>query len=328
MKKMRGLALVLALGVAASVTAMAQNRPTEDPYATMLISENHDVITVNGVALEGAKILEDEGIKMLPLRAICEALDFEVVWNGEARRIELVKLPVYITLTPDEDGYTFARTAPMLLGKAPLLKEGTTYVPINFIDEILKGSYDEEGGVNILWGVEEEKEETVTEETAAIDVYVKEVTEEGFLVEDFYRGDIRLAIGEDTVIEDAEGNAIAKEDVDVTMELSVELSDAMTMSIPPLANAVKITVKAETAKPVMSGEITEVIKEEDKVVQLVLGEDETVLNISEELVVTDSEGKEIEVEFAEGMTVRALTTGIATMSIPPQYPVTNIIVVE
>ena len=315
MKKLRGLSILLALGL--TTTALAQGT---DPYGTMLISENYDTITVNGSVLEGSKVIEDDGTKMIPLRAICEALGFEVIWNDEARRIELVKLPAYITLTPDQDGYTFARTAPIQLGKAPILKDDRTYVPLNFIDEILQGSYDEEGGVNILWGVD-----TVGLEST---VYVKEVTEEGFLVEDFYRGNIRIALSEETVIVDSEGNSVKKEDIDTSKELIIEYSDAMTMSLPPLANATKITVTNENAKPVISGEITEIVKEDDKIVQLILGDNENALNLSEEVVVTDVEGNAKDVEFTVGMTVKALTKGMATMSIPAQYPVSAIIVVE
>ena len=315
MKNLKGLSLVLALGMAS--TALAQNT---DPYGTMLISENHDTITVNGSVLEGSKVIEDNGTKMIPLRAICEALGFEVTWNNEARRIELIKMPAYITLTPDADGYTFAKTAPIQLGKAPILKDNRTYVPINFIDEILQGSYDEEGGLNILWGVE----------TAGLEstVYVKEVTDEGFLVEDFYRGDIRIAISEETVIVDSEGNTVNKEDIDTSKELIIEYSEAMTMSLPPLANATKITVTNEIAKPVISGEITEIITEDDKIVQLILGDNENALNINEDVIVTDVEGNAKDVEFTVGMTVKALTKGMATMSIPAQYPVSSIIVID
>jgi len=315
MKNLRGLTMVMALGMAA--TALANGGA--DPYGTMLISENYDTITVNGTVLEDAKVIEDDGVKMIPLRAICENLGFEVTWNDEARRIELIKMPSYITLTPDEDGYTFAKTAPMQLGKAPVIVEDRTYVPINFIDEILQGSYDEEGGLNIVWGAE----------TAGLEatVYVKEITEEGLLVEDFYRGEIRLGLGEETVIVDAEGNTLTKEDIDVTKELIVEYSEAMTMSLPPLANAIKITVTKDSAKTVVEGEITEVIKEDDKVTQLVLGQD-AALNIGEELFVTDLEGNAFEGEFTVGMTVRALTNGMATRSLPPQYPTLSIIVTE
>ena len=159
-------------------------------------------------------------------------------------------------------------------------------------------------------------------------VYVKEVTDEGLLVEDFYRGEIRLGLSEETIIVDSEGNSLKKEDIDTSKELLVEFSEAMTMSLPPLTNAIKITVTNEMAKPVISGEITEIVKEDDKIVQLILGDNENALNIGEDTIITDVEGNAKDAEFTVGMTVKALTKGMATMSIPAQYPVSAIIIVE
>ena len=310
MKKMTGAAVIAALGVLSS-TAMAE--------AVMPISANvTEKISVNGVVLENAAAVKYEDTTMIPLRAVCEELGFEVNWNDEARRIEIVNMPVYITCTPDEDGYTFARTAPMKIGKAPIMIDNRTYVPINFVDEILQGEYTEENGINITWG---------EEKTDGSQVYIKEKTEDGLLVEDFYKGEIKLLVTDETVIKNAEGEDINFEDIDETRELIVKYSDAMTMSIPPMTNALEITVTNEIAKTVLEGEVTEVIKDEEgKVSKLVLGDNESVLNVGEDLIVTDYEGNAADVEFEKGMEVRALTKGIATMSLPPQYPVTHIIV--
>ena len=68
-----------------------------------------------------------EGNTYIPLRAICEKLGFEVNWVAESRTVELVKLPLFITFSVDEDGYTFAKTAPMKLGSAPVIVNDRTY---------------------------------------------------------------------------------------------------------------------------------------------------------------------------------------------------------
>ena len=54
----------------------------------------------SGRTLENAKLIMQDDKVMIPLRAVCEALDFEVKWDGEAEKIELVNLPLYITCTP------------------------------------------------------------------------------------------------------------------------------------------------------------------------------------------------------------------------------------
>lgn len=340
MKKLKNIALTLAaLGIMSSAAA---------EEGIMPISAQPDSITVNGTVLSGAKTVTFNGTTMIPLRAICENLGFEVDWSDEARRIELRNLPIYITLTPGTDGYTFAKTAAMKLGVAPIIAENRTYVPINFIDEILGGEYTQDNGLSITWG-ESSDDKT---ESDAVSVYIKEKTDEGFLVEDFYRGEVRLVVSDKTVIKDADGKTITADDIDESNELLVKYSDAMAMSLPPMVNALEITKTNDIAKTVLEGKITEITTEEKsgKLTQITLEidgkqnavaiseettektEEETsktvVLNISDDTVITDAEGKPVAIDAttAIGKNVRARTTGISTRSIPPQSPTTAIIV--
>ena len=48
-----------------------------------------------------ADVYEDNGTVMLPLRAICERLGFNVEWDNETRTVVLEKLPVYVTFNVD-----------------------------------------------------------------------------------------------------------------------------------------------------------------------------------------------------------------------------------
>ena len=115
-------------------------------------------IYINNTALENVKIQKSNDTVMLPLRSICENLGFEVNWIDESRTIELVKMPIYITCSPDRDGYTFAKTAPQLLGSAPQLIDDVTYVPMNFVNEILQGEiYEENGNYYISYGDVQDK---------------------------------------------------------------------------------------------------------------------------------------------------------------------------
>ena len=133
-----------------------------DDYETMLISVNEESpIYVNDTLLDKTtKTVGDA--QFLPLRAICEALGFTVNWIEESRTIEIVDLPRYITCSPDYDGYTFAKTAPMLLGSAPKLIDDVTYVPANFVDEIIGCSLIiEDGAYHIPTEISEPQAETV-----------------------------------------------------------------------------------------------------------------------------------------------------------------------
>lgn len=154
--------------LSATTLALSASLAMAEDKDIMLISENPDSkIFVNDILLDKTtKTVGD--IEFLPLRAVCEALGFEVQWIEESRTIEIVNLPVYITCSPDRDGYTFARTAPMLLGAAPTLIDDLTYVPQNFIGEIVDASLiAEDGAYYIATAVEEPEAETV-EVTATI----------------------------------------------------------------------------------------------------------------------------------------------------------------
>ena len=161
--------------LSATTLALSASLAMAEDKDIMLISENPDSqIYVNDTLIEKTtKTVGDA--QFLPLRAVCEALGFEVLWNEESRTIEIVKLPVYITCSPDRDGYTFARTAPMLLGAAPTLIDDLTYVPQNFIDEIVGATLEvEDGAYHIYTDIAEGEPETVEVSATIVDLIYDE----------------------------------------------------------------------------------------------------------------------------------------------------------
>ena len=119
--------------------------------AGAVFAADANALSINGQVIEGAQVIKVDGKTFVPVRALCEGLGMEVQWDNDAEMVTIVKLPVYVTFSPEADGYTFARTAPMLLGSAPFLKNDRTYVPVNFIDEILQQKYElsENGDINV-----------------------------------------------------------------------------------------------------------------------------------------------------------------------------------
>lgn len=282
-----------------------------------------NAINVNNSELEGISYIVNEGKTMIPVRAICEKLGFAVEYDNNSHIVTLVKLPVTISFLPTVDGYTFARTAPLKLGTEPILVNDRTYVPVEFITEILKGEYAVDGDtINISYG-EEAKEEVAQPESAKAVVTVVEIGEDSVTVMDEVRGEVVVFADEATVITDAEGKAIALKDIDASKKLSVEYGAAMTMSIPPQTTAVSISVLEEAAE--VQG--AETVKATASVVEIGEGfvtvmdyvRGEVVVHITEETKITDKDGKaialadidmskEFEVEYAPAM----------TMSLPPQ----------
>ncbi len=256
---------------------------------------------VNGATLPVVEAVEIGGITMIPLRQVGEGLGYTVNWNGENQSIDLIKGAQFITMQIGSDSYAFSRQAPRTLGSAPVLyNDTTTYVPIEFVTEIIGGIYNQ-------------NEDKTYEIINPAIVTVTEVMEDGsLLVQDDYLGEVLVHIADTTVFaNDAE---ITKDAV-----LAVGYDVAMTMSIPPQTTARFIRVEnqvevQETEEVAFSGTITEID-----------GELVTVGNPTEEgavrLVITEETeitGVASATDLKVGMEVKGTHSMAATFSIPPQ----------
>lgn len=291
-------------------------------------------IYINGTAIEAPGTLKTEEGLFIPLRAVCENLGFTITWHDDTELIEIVNSPVYITCTPRQDGYTFAKTAPMLLGTAPHLIDGVTYVPANFIDEILQGSYtvDEDGAVHIAYG--EEMPAAESPEAAVAEVSIVEKGDGYIVVNDFQLGDVIVRADEQTVITDTEGNALTLDDLQEGRALEVQYGAAMTLSLPPMTTAVKIVQLDEIGHSSVQGSISELVYEDEKLVRIIVGDPEdpaaqTALNIgvSTEFLSADGTAADASV-LKEGVTIRAWASNMATFSLPPQRFAEKIMIIE
>ncbi len=306
----------VAASLALSTAALANEE------GIMPIAVDEPTLTVNETLIESPEMLFENGSYMIPLRKVCETLGLTVNWDAETNMITIEKLPVYITCYPNMDGYTFARTAPIFLGEAPILIEGTTYVPLNFIDKILQGK-SEIDGINIKVTYGEEKVPEVAEKVTADTIYTNTI-EGGIEVYDLERGTVEVNITEETKIFDAQGKEIKAEELAAGSKLAVVYGDTMTMSLPPIANAVEIKVVGDTMYRVVENTVAEIVKEEEKVVGIALGgeEIELVLNVTDELVVMDAQGNVTDVNaIKEGAKITAVAGMATTRSLPPQSAV-------
>lgn len=93
-------------------------------------------IVVNGEKIEAeAPYRDEQGVIMVPLRGIAEALGFDVSWNAESRKIVLDQ---NISLVIGKDQYMSVEAVPIQLGAAPEIIEGRTFVPLDFFKELLR----------------------------------------------------------------------------------------------------------------------------------------------------------------------------------------------
>ncbi len=239
LKKTMAVIAATAVLAASTVISFAEYDPnkvvSENQIATKMITPEFK-INVNGVEIDAPLPFEKEGMLMLPLRTITETLGYEVEWQGETGTIILTKGPVYITMNAFEDGYTFSRTAPMLLGTAPILIEGVTFVPAEFITQVIGGAYrtEADGSIKIF--------DAELKDIALIDAVNAE--EKQITVNDIVMGTVVLNISEETTITDEEGNPVKFEELEEGLTLKVTYGEAMTMSLPPINNPSVIVVKS------------------------------------------------------------------------------------
>lgn len=134
--------LVVLYGVSTK-SIPAQTNPTkiivldEDEQAVIGNVESMTVV-VNGKTLEGVKPIQNgDGVIMAPVRAVSEELGYEVGWNQEAQKVSVGEL---LSFEIGKDDYTMDDTSGIMLYAAPILVDGTTYVPLSFFSEFLNAA--------------------------------------------------------------------------------------------------------------------------------------------------------------------------------------------
>ena len=95
-------------------------------------------IVMNGKIIKASAPYYRNGVVMVPLRAVAEALGFNVAWNDE---LQSVNLSVAINLWIGKDHFVVGRMAPVKLDVAPELTDGHIYVPFTFFREVAS-AYD------------------------------------------------------------------------------------------------------------------------------------------------------------------------------------------
>ena len=132
MKKIINTMLICAAIMSASNAAFA-----EEPVVTSASLDSSYSIMIDNAKLDlgESKFCESGKQLMIPLRAVAEKLGFKVTWDAEHQGIALDNGEVNTIVYIGEDNYYMASStaigmsAPTALGAAPILKNGTTYVP-------------------------------------------------------------------------------------------------------------------------------------------------------------------------------------------------------
>lgn len=294
-----------------SILAFAAETP-------LLISEApKKAIIVNGQEIQ-ADYLEDGENVMIPVRAVCEALGFTVTWDSESNGVVVEKIPQYYTFNIYEDGYTFAKTAPIMLGSKPVIKDSVTYVPVAFAGEIIPCETKAENGV-ITITMEEKKDPATV-------MYLSQ-TEGMLAVYDALQGEVLV-----NVPAEADPDGIVATLTEGQM-IDVVYDDFMTLSLPPITNALKVTLREGEVAEKIEGTVCEIVSEEG-LSQVVIGNKEnpmeqTAFNVGEFTKVLGLDGTVIDyTELKEGTKITVVASNMTTMSIPAQRAAYSIRVAE
>lgn len=104
-------------------------------------------IYVNGEHVIGASAyLNADGIIMVPLRHISDALGFDLHWDGNLRQVSVGTATV---MTIGGNEYTVGKAMPRKLDASPEIKDDYAYVPVSFLTDIMGIAFDtDEGGLS------------------------------------------------------------------------------------------------------------------------------------------------------------------------------------
>jgi hypothetical protein len=170
-------------------------------------------------------------------------------------------------------------------------------------------------------------------ENAIIEEVVANTETTGYLLISFgvsdensttYMQEIRLNVGNRTLIIDEAGDSLDLYDLTEGMRVDADISAAMTRSIPPQSHAYRIVVLQEEA--VVNTTIDRVVSVDLNQGFLLTGNpydmnDQMIFTISDDTVILDQEGNPISLDaILPGQMVRVEHAMFQTMSIPPQSP--------
>jgi hypothetical protein len=276
---------------------------------------NNNTVTVDGAPLEKMFIEDANGAILLPLKAISEAFGYEVKWFATDKHIELIKGARFITIKTTENAYTFAKMAPVALSSKATIKDGTTYVPMEFVEKFLEGGvFESNEGLEITSGIDDQ--------VSTSNLVIQSI-EDGRIIAKHFDSEAHIMLSNETTYSDyATQVAIKLSDLKVGDTLKVTHSSIMIMIYPPQYGAFHI----ERVNDVGYTEGTILSVSENSF--LIKGSLMTIqINLSKETKLENTNGDSMTLsQLRVGNQVQIYHSLAMTKSIPPQTQGIKIIV--
>ena len=151
-----------------TTTTEATTETTTSAPRAIAVGEENNSIVMNGSTYEYM------GSTMVPLRGIAEALGYEVQWNSELKAVEISNNDVKVDFNTGVNSYVITKNkdvkagTPISLATAPVIKDGSTYVPLELFRMLNSQQYDIVIKNNTVV-ISPKTIEEVTEETTVVD---------------------------------------------------------------------------------------------------------------------------------------------------------------
>lgn len=140
MKKMISMMMALAVAGSMAATAMAAN---DEPMVIAPVPNTQSQQAQMKIVIKGQttslQTISVNGCTMVPVRAVAEALGYTVKWDAAKKAINLNTKETQCDLRIGDNSYVvytaiegmIGMSAPFSLGAAPIIKDGSTYVPVD-----------------------------------------------------------------------------------------------------------------------------------------------------------------------------------------------------
>lgn len=306
-KKIIPVVMITSILGASAVFANANNNEKEanTVVATAEETNKEETETTNNLVFE---LIKEGDNLLLPVRTVFEKLGFEINYEPISKTITLVKGAQYVTFNTLEDAYAVARTAHQKLGQAPVVINGSTYVPVTLLTEIMQMEGVTVDGLTLTIKNQPEENSTEKIEVNLAQTIITEINEKAntITVKDPNNRTVILNIKDLKIEYTTEDKALM-----VGQAVEVEYGDIMTASEPAMNTP-------KSLKVVQKYSVVEVlsIEKDDKGNTMVLVKDdekgEVMLIVSDE---TKMEGVE---KIEVGQILKVAMSNAMTMSIPPQ----------
>ncbi len=94
---------------------------------------------------------KDYGLKLIPLRTVCEGLGYTVGWDSKNRSVQISKGSFTTKVTPGKNSYAVGNSLSRELEAAPVFFEGRILLPISFFETILGATYSIDENETIIF---------------------------------------------------------------------------------------------------------------------------------------------------------------------------------